>query len=228
MPPPRPSSRRRRIAGEPPPGLFPAGDDLLRLIFVLSIAAAVATLCSLLNRRPQSFCDSSQSLDATDYDDAYDSCEPCPHNGRCVDGELECIQGFKRYGRKCVEDGVLSQTANKISELLQRRICVQHARAICGKPAKILFQMHDISNMVDELLSKNSAALTDDGIKLVKVRVLESLQGLLDTSLTFDKVEAFKCPELVAEFHVPLACQIRQWIIRSIISVTTFFILVCL
>ncbi|GJN29985.1 hypothetical protein PR202_gb18257 [Eleusine coracana subsp. coracana] len=126
MPPPRPSSRRRRITGEPPPGLFPAGDDLLRLLFVLFIAAAVATLCSLLNRRPQPFCDFPQSLDATDYNDAYakgsresrfpfaDSCEPCPHNGQCVDGELECIQGFKRYGRKCVEDGMLSQTANKI------------------------------------------------------------------------------------------------------------------
>lgn len=222
MPPPRPSNRRRRIAGEPPPGLFPAGDDLLRLLAVLSIAAAAATVCGLLNRRPQPFCDSLQSLD---YGDGNDSCEPCPQNGRCVDGELECIQGFKRYGRTCLEDWLLSQTANKISELLQRRICVQHARALCGEPAKTLFQMHDISNMVDELFSKNSASLTEDGIKLVKIRVLESLQGLLDTSLTFNKVEAFKCPELVAEFYVPMACRIRQWIFRNIIFVATFCLL---
>jgi hypothetical protein len=49
------------------------------------------------------------------------------------------------------------------------------------------FQMYDISNMVDELLSQNSAALTEDGIKLVKVRVLHTVQGLLDTALTFDR-----------------------------------------
>jgi hypothetical protein len=41
--------------------------------------------------------------------------------------------------------------------------------------------------MVDELLSQNSAALTEDGTKLVKVRVLHTVQGLLDTALTFDR-----------------------------------------
>jgi hypothetical protein len=43
-----------------------------------------------------------------------DSCQPCPLNGRCVDGELECVQGFKRQDKACIEDGLLSQTANKI------------------------------------------------------------------------------------------------------------------
>jgi hypothetical protein len=62
-PPPRPRRRRRAIAGEPPPGLFPARDDLLRLLAVLSIAVATVTVCSHLNRRPQPFCDSH----ATDY-----------------------------------------------------------------------------------------------------------------------------------------------------------------
>jgi hypothetical protein len=43
-----------------------------------------------------------------------DSCQPCPQNGRCVDGQLECVQGFKRYGGSCIEDGLLRQTAAKI------------------------------------------------------------------------------------------------------------------
>ncbi|KAL6589654.1 hypothetical protein ACP70R_050277 [Stipagrostis hirtigluma subsp. patula] len=161
MPPPRlgpSSSRRRRIAAEPPPGLFPGRDDLLRLLAVLAIAAAASTVCSLLNRRPRPFCDSG------DYDH-YDSCEPCPPNGRCQDGELECVQGFKRYGKACIEDGLLSHTANKI----------------------LRFQEHDISSIVDELLSKNSAGLNEDGIKLVRIRVLESVQAFFETTLTFNK-----------------------------------------
>ncbi|CAD6342877.1 unnamed protein product [Miscanthus lutarioriparius] len=208
-------------AAEPPPGLFPAREDLVRLLAVISIAAAAAAACSVLNRRPEPFCDSPQSPD--DYAD--DSCQPCPLNGRCVHGELECVQGFKRQGKACIEDGLLSQTANKISELLQLRICNQHARALCGQPAEILFQEHDVSNAIDELLSKIPAGLTEDGIQLVKTRVLESSRGFFDTTFTSNKVKVFKCPELVVELHMPLACRVRQWISRNTISVATFCIL---
>ncbi|KAL6847725.1 hypothetical protein ACP4OV_022513 [Aristida adscensionis] len=202
MPPPRsgPSARssrsRRRVAAEPPPGLFPTRDDLLRLLAVLAIAAATAALCSLLNRRPRPFCDSD------DYPD-YDTCEPCPPNGRCVDGELECALGFKRYGKACIEDGLLSHTANKISELLQLRVCAQYAHALCGQPAKILFQDHEISNMVDELLSKNSAGLTEDGIAVVRIRILESAEAFFETTLTSDKAAQVMIePKFAALFWV--------------------------
>ncbi|KAG2555452.1 uncharacterized protein LOC120647659 [Panicum virgatum] len=215
------ASSRRRGAAEPPPGLFPAREDLLRLLAVLTIASAAAAACSRLNRRPEPFCDSVQSPD--DYAD--DSCQPCPHNGRCVDGQLECVQGFKRYGGSCIEDGLLSQTATKISELLQLRICDQHARALCGQPTKILFQKHDVSDTVDELLSKNPAGLTEDAIQLVKARVLDTAQGFFETTFTSNQAEAFKCPELVAERYMPLTCQVRQWISRNIIFVASFSIL---
>lgn len=54
-------------AAEPPPGLFPAREDLVRLLAVICIAAAAAAACSVLNRRPEPFCDSPQSPD--DYAD---------------------------------------------------------------------------------------------------------------------------------------------------------------
>ncbi|KAG2544266.1 hypothetical protein PVAP13_9NG833900 [Panicum virgatum] len=199
-PGPLPSaSRRRKGAAEPPPGLFPAREDLLRLLAVLAIASAAAAACSGLHRRPEPFCDSVQSPD--DYAD--DSCQPCPQNGRCVDGQLECVQGFKRYGGSCIEDGLLSQTAAKI------------------------FQKHDVSDTVDQLLSKNPAGLTEDGIQLVKARVLDTAQGFFETSFTSNQAEAFKCPELVAECHMPLTCQVRHWISRNIIFVASFSILHC-
>ncbi|VAI11475.1 unnamed protein product [Triticum turgidum subsp. durum] len=183
---------------EPPPGLFPAGvQDFLRLLAVLAIAAAVAAACSVLNRRPAPFCDSDDP-----YSAAYDSCEPCPENGRCVDGELRCVEGFKRRGRVCVEDGLLTHTANKIQ-----------------------FQQHDISSMADELLSKDAARLSDDRIRVVKERVLQSAHGFLETTSTYDKVQAFKCPELAAELHRPLSCQARQWISSNIVFVITSCVL---
>ena len=40
------------------------------------------------------------------------------------------------------------------------------------------------------------------------------------------RAEAFKCPELVAERHMPLTCQVRHWISRNIIFVASFSILV--
>ncbi|CAM0871324.1 unnamed protein product [Alopecurus aequalis] len=215
----RSRSEPRWTLAEPPPGLFPAGEDILRLLAVLAIAAAVAAGCSLLNRRPNPFCDSDSQYAA------YDSCEPCPENGRCEDGKLECVQGFKRYGKTCVEDGLLTRTANKIAELLQSRVCDEHARALCGQGGRIMYQQLDLSNMADELLSKDHARLSDDGIKVVKDRVLQIAHGFFETISTNNKGEAFKCPELVAELHRPLTCQVRQWISRNVLFVTTFCIL---
>jgi hypothetical protein len=46
------------------------------------------------------------------------------------------------------------------------------------------FQKHDVADTVDKLLSKNPAGLTEDGIELVKARVLDSAQGFFETTFT--------------------------------------------
>uniref|UniRef100_J3LIX8 Man1/Src1-like C-terminal domain-containing protein n=1 Tax=Oryza brachyantha TaxID=4533 RepID=J3LIX8_ORYBR len=225
----RPRRRRsesRWSLAEPPPGLFPDRDDLLRLLAVLSIAAAAAAACSLLSRRPKPFCDSNGDFHSSAaypvYIHTHDSCQPCPQHGRCVDGNLECVQGFKKYGRMCVEDGLVTRTAKKISELLERRICDQHARALCGQPAKILFKELDISNVADELLSKDFVGLSQDGVKLAKIRVLENAEIFLEKTMSNNGVEGFKCTELVAELYRPMTCQLRQWIYRNMMFVIAF------
>lgn len=43
-----------------------------------------------------------------------DLCEPCPENGLCASGKLECFHGYQKQGRKCVEDGVINQTTKKL------------------------------------------------------------------------------------------------------------------
>lgn len=42
-----------------------------------------------------------------------DSCEPCPSNGECYQGKLECIHGYRRHGKLCVEDQDINETAKK-------------------------------------------------------------------------------------------------------------------
>lgn len=52
---------------------------------------------------------------------------------------------------------------------------------------QLQFLEHDVSNAVDELLSKVRAGLTEDGIQLVKTRVLESALGFFDATFTSNK-----------------------------------------
>lgn len=48
-----------------------------------------------------------------------DYCEECPANGLCYEGKLTCDRGFRRQGKLCVEDGVISRTAKKL-------VCITH------------------------------------------------------------------------------------------------------
>lgn len=41
-------------------------------------------------------------------------CEPCPTNGVCYDGKLECGDGYRKHGNLCVEDGDISKAAKKL------------------------------------------------------------------------------------------------------------------
>lgn len=43
-----------------------------------------------------------------------DSCEPCPSNGECYEGKLECAHGYRKHGKLCVEDGEINETAKKL------------------------------------------------------------------------------------------------------------------
>jgi hypothetical protein len=43
-----------------------------------------------------------------------DFCEPCPSNGECYQGKLECVRGYRKHGRLCVEDGDINETAKKL------------------------------------------------------------------------------------------------------------------
>ncbi|XP_020083627.1 uncharacterized protein LOC109707009 isoform X1 [Ananas comosus] len=213
------------ILPEPSLALFPSKAELLKLVAIVAIAASVAVACNyaaaLFNRRPKPFCDSGRDP----LDPVPDFCERCPDHGQCHNGKLECLHGYKKHGRICIEDRMINQTAKKLAELLERIVCGSYARVLCGEAGKYWFQEEDIRKIIDEEMIKEFTGLKDDGLEFAKSKAMEFADSFLEARVIFNGNKEFKCPELLAELHKPLSCCIRQWIYRNIFLVVTVFVL---
>ncbi|KAJ0961756.1 hypothetical protein J5N97_029584 [Dioscorea zingiberensis] len=87
----------------------------------------------------QALRDSSESF----LDREPDFCEPCPDNGHCSNGELKCFHGYKKHGRRCLEDGSINQTAKELAEGLEDHVCDSYAQFLCGKVGQTWVCYHD-------------------------------------------------------------------------------------
>lgn len=45
---------------------------------------------------------------------ALDFCEPCPSNGLCYEGKLECAHGYRKLGDLCLEDSKVNEAAKEL------------------------------------------------------------------------------------------------------------------
>ncbi|XP_043694084.1 uncharacterized protein LOC122644763 [Telopea speciosissima] len=197
---------------EPPPGFFPSKEEFLRLLVVISIAVSVSMACNFtvdfLNRQPKLFCDSDQ----TSEDALSDYCEPCPDNGECFNGKLECVRGYKKLGRLCIEDGEISQTAKKLSEWVKQHVCEAHAQFLCDGTGTIWVQEVDIWKEIDGGKLHRIFDLNNDTFQYTKQKVLETIRSSLEMREDFQGIKELKCPDWLAEQYKPLLCYIRQWI----------------
>ena len=69
----------------------------------------------------------------------------------------------------------------------------------CNSFPEFQFQKHDVSDTVDQLLSKNPAGLTEDAIQLVKARVLDTAQGFFETTFTSNQ---YATSQLLSSFYI--------------------------
>ena len=69
----------------------------------------------------------------------------------------------------------------------------------CNSFPEFQFQKHGVSDTVDQLLSKNPAGLTEDGIQLVKARVLDTAQGFFETTFTSNQ---YATSQLLSSFYI--------------------------
>ncbi|RWR80997.1 Inner nuclear membrane Man1 [Cinnamomum micranthum f. kanehirae] len=206
---------------EPSPSLFPSKQDLLKLLTVIAIASFVAVACNytvrIVNRKPKPFCDSSQ-------DPLSDFCQPCPNNARCFQGSWDCLPGYKKHGKFCVEDGEINQTAEKLFEWVERHVCEAYARFLCSGTGTIWFREEDILKKIDENNLKDNSGFKNDTFMLSKLKATERIASSLERRADFNGIKEFKCPDLLADQYKPLLCCIRQWIYKNIIYVLPIFV----
>ncbi|XP_059642250.1 uncharacterized protein LOC132284183 [Cornus florida] len=197
---------------EPSPNLFPSKGEFLRLVAVIAIAASVAMACNfvvtVLNRQPKPFCDSG-----VDFDESHsDSCEPCPSNGECYEGQLECARGYRKLGKLCVEDGDINEAARKLSRLVEIRVCEAYAQYLCYGTGTVWAQEDELWNHFDDVKLMENNGLDDAIYMHAKKRALATVDTLLETRTNINGVKEVKCPELLAERYKPVTCHIREWI----------------
>ncbi|XP_048500802.1 uncharacterized protein LOC104907867 [Beta vulgaris subsp. vulgaris] len=211
---------------EPPPNLLPSKSDFLKLFAVITIAALVGAFCNfsfnLFNRPPLSFCDS----DVVEYDASIaDSCEPCPSNGRCSKGKLECTQGYRKYGKLCIEDGDIYEAAKKLSGWTKDRLCEAHAQYMCDGTGAIWVSEDNLKNMLDKDGLFEVSTTDDMKSAYTKEKAMEDISGLLETRIVGNGVKEYKCPDVLAGNYKPIICRAQQWIAKNLLLLMAVFAL---
>nr|GMD79434.1 inner nuclear membrane protein [Ipomoea batatas] len=200
---------------EPSPGFFPTSRaEFLRLVAVISIAASIAFTCNyivdVINQQPKPFCNSNSEFD----DSLSDSCEPCPSNGVCSEGKLECALGYWKLGDLCIEDSKVNEAAKELYKYVEAHVCEEYAQHFCGGTGVIW-----VSDGVLWLDFKGLDIITNKPfvnafILSRQCRWVEVGWAFLENITEQFIIKELKCPELLAENHIPLSCRVQQWIVE--------------
>ncbi|KAL3361892.1 hypothetical protein AABB24_014648 [Solanum stoloniferum] len=211
----RPSTSSRSIPLQPSSNLFPSSkSEFSRFIAVVVVASTVAFSCNYvftyLNSQPKPFCDSN-----SDFDDSLsDFCEPCPLNGVCHEGKLECAHGYRRLGNLCVEDSNINEAAKKLSKLVEGLLCEEHAQYSCTGTGTVWVQGNQLWEKVNESKIMDEYGLSEAVYAHAMKRAMEALRKVLETRLNDHGIEELKCPPLLVLHYTPVSCRIQQWILE--------------
>ncbi|KAL6979826.1 hypothetical protein U1Q18_021482 [Sarracenia purpurea var. burkii] len=143
-----------------------------------------------------------------------DSCEPCPSNGECNEGRLECVRGYRKHGKLCIEDGDINETAKRISELIKTRVCEAYAQCLCEGTGAVWIPEDKLWNDSDEFRLMEDRGLDSGVYVYAKQRAIEAVGKLLEMRTNIHGIIEFKCPDLLVEHYKPITCYIRQWIAK--------------
>ncbi|MCD7451927.1 hypothetical protein HAX54_014116 [Datura stramonium] len=211
----RPSTSSISIPLQPSSNLFPSSkSEFSSLIAVVVVATAVAFACNYvftsLNQQPKPFCDSNPDFD----DSLSDFCEPCPLNGVCDEGKLECAHGYRRLGNLCVEDSNINEAAKKLSKLVEGLLCEEYAQFSCSGTGAVWVQGNQLWEKVNESKIMDEYGLNKAVYAHAMKRAMEALRKVLETRLNDHGIEELKCPALLVLHYTPVSCRIQQWILE--------------
>ncbi|CAH8383576.1 unnamed protein product [Eruca vesicaria subsp. sativa] len=204
---------------EPPQSFFPSKEEFIKLLTVLLIACAVAFTCSFLSKHlnsdPKKFCDSNSDSIESDLD----SCEPCPVNGECHQGKLQCNNGYRKHVTLCLEDGAINESTKKLVRHFERKVCEAYAHNECYGAGTIWVPENNVwkdlrgNGLVDNL--------DESAYDFVKAKAVEAVAELLEKRTNANGINELKCPESLMESYKPLTCSIQQWLLRHIVIVSS-------
>ncbi|KAK9145202.1 hypothetical protein Sjap_005105 [Stephania japonica] len=141
---------------------------------------------------------------------------------------MNCLPGYKKSGRSCVEDGEINQTAKKLSEWIEYRVCEascsfcamelgQFGFAIidilaiwCSK--EIGMQEADLWMELDKQRLKEKLGLDNESYVYAKQKAMGIADGILEIQKSLHGVKELKCPDWLSEKYKTFSCYIRQWI----------------
>ncbi|KAL4185126.1 hypothetical protein AMTRI_Chr10g229050 [Amborella trichopoda] len=188
-------------------------EQFLQLLGVAAIAVSVAMSCNyFLNYSSLTitlpFCDNGA--------DSSDFCEPCPSNGLCSEGKLSCIDGYRKHGRLCIEDGELNETAKRLSKMVELQACGSYAHFLCHGTGAIWFQEEEILRSVWESNLKVNYGIDSHILEHTIQKVREIVESSFDIKTSPDGMRELKCPDWLAEQYKPLPCILRIWFLNHI------------
>nr|XP_043639795.1 uncharacterized protein LOC122610906 [Erigeron canadensis] len=196
---------------EPPPNLFPS--EFFKLIAVVSIAVSVAIGCNYavnyFIRPPNPFCDNDIEFD---YHNS-DVCDPCPNHGICSEGKMECMSGYRRHGRLCLEDGYFNELVKNLAKRAEVRACESYSQYLCNGIGEVWIQGNALWDNID---NDNANYL------YAKQKAMEIVGSSLETRDTSIGIKELKCPDSLVVHYKPLSCCIRLWLMEHALSLVPF------
>eukprot|EP00252_Welwitschia_mirabilis_P001728 TRINITY_DN11656_c0_g1_i2.p1 TRINITY_DN11656_c0_g1~~TRINITY_DN11656_c0_g1_i2.p1 ORF type:complete len:405 (-),score=83.85 TRINITY_DN11656_c0_g1_i2:68-1282(-) len=206
----RPKKRRQRDRIDSCLDL-PSRDQVIQFVGILVVAVLAGTSFSRAMKWSSNyfkpFCDTyapSQHLS--------DSCLPCPENGICKEGSLQCHVGFKRSGRYCTEDTEIEKKSLKLAKWFEEFACGSYAQSFCNGAGKHWLHDKDFRTELEKqhlelLLNINAAELA-----LVEEKAMERIRRVFERETLFNGSEKFKCPDVLAARYKSCGCRLREWI----------------
>ncbi|XP_078438443.1 man1-Src1p-carboxy-terminal domain protein [Wolffia australiana] len=203
--------QRTTLFKEPPAGLFPSGEEILRLFIVISLASSVALACHLLfsfkHRQQIPFCDSG--------DEALDFCEPCPDHAECSRGRWECLLGYKKKGWICVEDGEITRQLETLSKMMEEHICGEYAQFLCRGSGKAWFSESDVLNFLENRI-KPVSQVDNSYWDILSQNTIKAVANSLEIRMSALGDKELKCADNLVELYKPYSCVIEDWAYRNI------------
>lgn len=125
---------------------------------------------------------------------------------------MECVRGYRKHGKLCIEDGDINETAKKLANRIETHVCEAYAQFLCDGTGSVWVQEDEVWNDVDELKMMENLGLENAIDMHTKQRAMEMIDGLLETKINHRGIKELKCPNLLAEHYKPFSCRVQQWI----------------